>query len=252
MNITTRRNLINTALTVTAGGAGIALAAKLLDHNGLLPPDGGGIYGPGRSLSYAAHRLLARNSLAREFSRDQISNPAHANGKPIKAPEYLRHQAEGFGNWRLQVDGLVARPASLSIADIKSYPSTSQITQIACEEGWSSISEWTGVRLAHILKLVEIRPQAKFIVFSTIQRSRWGALDMNDALHPQTLIAYGMNGTDIPLANGAPLRLRVPRQLGYASLKYINHMTVTDSLESFGKGLGSSASEAGYSWYAGI
>ncbi len=252
MSNNTRRDLINTVLTVTGVGTGLSLAAKLADRNGLLPPDGGGLYGPGKSLNYAAQRLLVGSAPAREFARAQISNPPHANGKAIKDPTYLRHQAQGFADWRLEIDGMVERPTTLSIAEIKSYPATSQITQIVCEEGWSSVSEWKGVQLSHFLKLAGAAPQAKYVVVSSLQPRRWGSLDMNDALHPQTLIAYGMNDGEIPAANGAPLRLRVPRQLGYVSLKYVTRITLADSLKGFGKGLGSGASEAGYSWYAGI
>ena len=252
MSNLSRRKLITTGLAATAGASSLAVAAKLANQYGLIPPDHGGIYGPGETLTYASQRLLTRHSLAREFPRSQISNPAYVNGRPPRDEAYLRLQAGGFADWRLTVDGLVARPASFSVAELKSYPSSSQITHLACEEGWSFIAQWTGVPLFHVLNLVGILPQAKYVVFFTIQQRWWGSVDMADALHPQTLITHGLNGGDLPPGNGGPLRLRVPRQLGYKSLKYITRMTVTDSVKRFGKGLGASSPEGGYSWYAGI
>ena len=142
--------------------------------------------------------------------------------------------------------------ASLSLAELKSYPSRSQITHLACEEGWSFIAEWIGVPLSHVLNVVGIQPQAKFVVYFSMERGWWDSVDMADALHPQTFVTYGMNGGDLPVGHGGPLRLRVPRQLGYKSVKYVSRLTITDDLKKFGKGLGSAAPEAGYAWYAGI
>jgi DMSO/TMAO reductase YedYZ molybdopterin-dependent catalytic subunit len=165
---------------------------------------------------------------------------------------FKRLQEAGFADWRLTVDGLIARPASFSLAELKSYPQRSQITHLACEEGWSYIAEWIGVPLSHVLEVVGTLPQARYVIYRSIQPDWWESIDMADALHPQTLVTYGMNGGELPVGFGGPLRLRVPRQLGYKSVKYITHLTVTDSLKSFGKGLGSAAPEAGYAWYAGI
>ena len=143
-------------------------------------------------------------------------------------------------------------PPSFSLAQLKSYPSRSQITQLACEEGWSYIAEWIGVPLSHVLELVGIHPQARYVVYFSIDPDWWESIDMADALHPQTFLAYGMNGDELPVGNGGPLRMRVPRQLGYKSVKFITRLTVTDNLKGFGKGLGSAAPEGGYAWYAGI
>ena len=149
------------------------------------------------------------------------------------------------------VGGLVSRPSSFSLAELKAWPSRSQITLHACEEGWSCIAEWTGVPLSYALNVVGIRPQAKYVVFFPFDDS-WDSLDMADALHPQTLLAYGMNGEDLSIPHGAPIRLRVARQLGYKSVKYLSHIAVTDTLKNIGSGLGSISPEIGYSWYAGI
>jgi DMSO/TMAO reductase YedYZ molybdopterin-dependent catalytic subunit len=147
---------------------------------------------------------------------------------------------------------MVSRPGSFSPADLRRYPSSSQITHLACEEGWSYIAEWTGVPLVHILKAVGTLPQAKFVVYSSMEPDWWDSIDMADALHPQTLLAYGLNGGVLPVGNGGPIRMRVPRQLGYKNVKHVNRLTLTDNLKRFGKGLGSSAPEGGYAWYAGI
>jgi DMSO/TMAO reductase YedYZ molybdopterin-dependent catalytic subunit len=252
LNNLSRRKLITTGLAATAGASGLAVAARLAHRYGLIPPDHGGIYGAGETMTYAFQRMLTRHSLAREFSRGQISKSPFANGKPPRDETFQRLQAGAFADWRLAVDGMVARPASFSLAELKSYPSRSQITHLACEEGWSFIAEWTGVPLAHVLNVVGILPQAKYVVYFSMQRAWWDSVDMADTLHPQTLVTYGMNGGELPVGHGGPIRLRVPRQLGYKSVKYITRMTVTDSLKGFGKGLGSGAPEAGYAWYAGI
>jgi DMSO/TMAO reductase YedYZ molybdopterin-dependent catalytic subunit len=251
-NLLSRRRLITTGLATAAGASGLAVAARLADRYGLIPPDHGGVYGIGETLTYASHRLLtSRNSLAREFDRGQISSVAPVNGRPPGSAAYERLLAGAFANWRLSIDGLVARPSFWSLAELKRYPSTTQITHQACEEGWSFIAEWTGVPVSFVLNLAGVLPRARYVVFFPFDES-WDSLDMPDALHPQTLLAYRMNGEDLPTGHGAPVRLRVPRQLGYKSVKYLSRITVTDTLKDIGAGLGSMSPEIGYSWYAGI
>jgi len=171
----------------------------------LVPPDHGGIYGPGETLTYAAQRLLTRHSLAREFPRSQISKRPLANEIPPFRDDFKRLESGGFVDWRLNVDGLVGRPASFSLAQLKGYPSRSQITELACEEGWSYIAEWIGVPLSHVLDLVEVRQQARYVVYFSIDPDWWESMDMADALHPQTFLAYAMNGDELPVGNGATL-----------------------------------------------
>ena len=252
MNKISRRRLITAGLVGAAGAAGLAAAANLAKRYGLIPPDAGVLYGPGETLTYAAQRLLSRHSMAREFARSEISKDPFANEVDPLGAEFQRLRDGAFVDWRLAVDGMVARPASFSLAELKSFPHSTQITFIACEEGWSYIAEWSGVPLAHLLDRVGALPQARYIVYRSIQPDWWDSIDMADALHPQTLLTLGMNGGELPVPFGGPLRLRVPRQLGYKNVKYITSLTVTDSLKSFGKGLGSSAPEGGYAWYAGI
>ncbi len=246
--VTSRRKWIAAA----AGTSGLTVAAGLAQRYGLVPPDCGGIYGVGETLTYGAHRLVTRHSLAREFSRNQISAKPVANGDIPKGAAFEHFQAEKFAGWRLDVGGMVAHPAAFSLDQLRSLPVSSQITHIACEEGWSYIAEWIGVPLHHVLNAVGTLSEARYVVYHSFDKEWWDSVDMADALHPQTLLTYGMNGGDLPAPFGGPLRMRVPRQLGYKSVKYITRLTVTDDLKSFGKGLGSAAPEAGYAWYAGI
>ncbi len=245
MSAFSRRKLIATGLAAAGGASGLAVAVRLADRYGLIPPDHGGIYGAGTTLTYASQRLLTRHSLAREFPPGQISKAPFANLRPFESQAFDRLRAGGFVDWRLDVDGMVARPSSFSLAELRSLPSRSQITQLACEEGWSFIAEWTGVPLSHVLSAVGTLPQARYVVYYSIQRNWWESIDMADALHPQTLLVYGMNGGALPMGHGGPLRLRLPRQLGYKNVKFITRLTVTDTLKQFGKG-------GSYAWYAGI
>ena len=251
MSKISRRTLLSTGITAAAGASGLVVAAKLAARYGLVPPDSGGIYGPGETLTYAAQRLLTRHSLAREFKPDQVSAKPFANEVAPLGDEFQRLQRGGFAEWRLTVDGLAARSYSFSLAELKTFPRRSHVTMIQCEEGWSYIAEWTGVPLSHVLNLVGALPQVRYVVYRCIQPDWWESIDMADALHPQTLLTIGMNGADIPVGFGGPLRMRVTRQLGYKSLKYVTSLTLTDNIKQFGKGLGSAEPEGGYAWYAG-
>ncbi|HKI27215.1 MAG TPA: molybdopterin-dependent oxidoreductase [Candidatus Sulfotelmatobacter sp.] len=252
MSEISRRKLITGGLAVAAGASGLAVAARLARRGGLIPPDAGVRYGAGETLTYAAHRVLGQHAMAREFPRSAISTNPFANEVDPLGDEFKRLQAVNFVDWRLTVDGMAARPRSFSVAEIKSFPTNSHITMIGCEEGWTYIAEWTGVPLSYILDRVGALPQVRYVVYRSIQPDWWESIDMADALHPQTLVAHRMNGGELPVPFGGPLRLRVPRQLGYKSVKYITHLTLTDNLKSFGKGTGGANSDGGYAWYAGI
>jgi len=181
-----------------------------------------------------------------------ISKTPFANAVDPQSDAFTRLQAGGFADWRLSVDGMVARPTEFSLSDLKRFPVRSQITEVACEEGWSYIAEWIGTPLVEVLHAAGVLPQARYVAYFSMESDWWESIDMSDALHPQTLLTMGMNDGDLPVGFGGPLRLRVPRQLGYKSVKYITRLTVTDSMKKFGKGLGSASPEAGYAWYAGI
>ncbi len=242
-----RRQLLLSGLGVGAG-AGAYLAAR---RAGLIPPSyTAGIFGAGEALTYASQRLLTRHSRAREFDPSQISEKPFVDKLVIKLPEeFDAMRQDGFTGWRVTIDGLVARPQSFSLAELKSFPQSSHITQLICEEGWSYIAQWTGVALSHLLELAGVQPQGRYVVYRSIQPERWDSIDLAEALHPQTLASYAMNGNDLPVPHGGPLRLSVPRQLGYKSVKYLTGLTVTDDLRPFGRTMGT---EMGYSWFAGI
>ena len=228
------------------------MAARIAQKYGLVPPDHGGIYGLGETLTYASQRLLTRHSMAREFSRSQISKPPFANEIAPLTDAFKRLQAGGFADWRLSVNGMVARPASFSLDQLKSYPSRSQITSCSAKRAGRISPSGSACLCPTFWMPWESTRRPDTSSTSRSNPTWWESIDMADALHPQTFLAYGMNGGELPVGNGGPLRLRLPRQLGYKSVKFITHLTVTDSLKGFGKGLGSASPEAGYAWYAGI
>ena len=247
----TRRTLVAGGV-VAAGAAVGALLTAAGRRFGLVPPDSAGLYGPGETLAYASHRLFARHALAREFPRSMISAKPFANAVAPATEAYARHRAAQFATWRLKVHGLVDRPVSFSLADLRAMGRQSQITEVVCEEGWSYVAEWTGTPLVLVLNAAGVRPSARYLVYYSSDPEWWESIDLDEALHPQTLLAWGMNGAALPEPFGGPLRLRVPRQLGYKSVKYVNRLVLTDSLEGFDSGMGQSAVNDGYAWYAGI
>jgi len=252
MNKITRRKLIRGGVAATAGVAGLGAADRIAKRYGLIPPDRGGVYGPGETLTYACQRLLTVNRPAREFPRSMISKNPFANSIAKPTDEFKQLQAGGFRDWRLVVDGTVAHPLVLSLADLKNLPVRGQITEVACEEGWSYVAEWIGTPLSNVLREAGVLPQTRYVVYHAFEKGLWGSIDIEDAWDEHTLLTMGMNDGDLPVPFGGPLRLRVPRQLGYKSLKFVTHITATDDIKKFGKGLGSVDPEYGYSWYAGI
>ncbi len=206
--------------------------------------------------------LLGRHALAPEYSLADLSPIFRANG--TQAPdseEYTRLLERGFVEWRLQVDGLVQRPLSLSLSDLKRLPSRTQITRHDCVEGWSAIAQWRGVPLGRILDLARLTPGARYVVFHCADELEvtfdgsgryYESIDLLDAYHPQTILAYAMNGKDLPVAHGAPLRLRVERQLGYKQAKYLMRIEVVSTFNTLWGGRGGYWEDRGYEWYAGI
>jgi len=252
MSPISRRKLIAGGAVTAAGVAGLAAADRIARRFGLIPPDSGGIYGPGETLTYAAQRVVGKHALAREFPRGMISKTPFMNEVAPPTDAFKQHEAAGFRDWRLVVDGMVEHPLSLSVADLQAMAQRSQITEVVCEEGWSYVAEWIGTPLSAVLQEAGTLPQVRYVVYHAIEKAWWESIDMADALHPQTLLTWGMNDGDLPVGFGAPIRMRVPRQLGYKSVKYLTHLTTTDSMKKFGKGLGSASPEGGYAWYAGI
>jgi DMSO/TMAO reductase YedYZ molybdopterin-dependent catalytic subunit len=252
--ILTRRTLVTAGLTTAAGASGLGAAIHFAGRYGLIPPDYGGIIGIGETLTYSAQRLLTSGySLAREFKRSDISKTPIVNGPTPVDDGFRALAADGFKDWRLQIEGLIERPISFSLEELRRLPAESHIVLHACEEGWSYIAEWTGVRLSSVLDLVKTRPEARYVVFMPFANPKqttgevrvlWDSIDMADAFHPQTLLAYGMNGEALPADFGAPVRLRLGRQLGYKNTKYLSRIIVTDRMDLYRKNPGT--------WYGGI
>ena len=217
------------------------------------------------ALNQRVHRtLLWRGALAREYAESDVSTPFRPNGSKDASslpPDYPALAAGGFADWHLEVTGLVLRPTRFSLADLRQLPARTQITRHDCVEGWSCIGRWTGPQLSTVLSHVGLHPDARFIVFRCAdERPRWvrgvnryyESIDLVDALHAQTILAYEMNGAPLPLAHGAPLRLRVERQLGYKMAKFLTAIEVTDRFPTVGRGRGGTWEDDGYEWYAGI
>ncbi|HTK34435.1 MAG TPA: molybdopterin-binding protein [Caulobacteraceae bacterium] len=208
-------------------------------------------------------RLLQhRTALAPEFTAADISPVFKPNGETEpQNPDYLALLANDFADYRLKIDGLVEHPLSLSLDQLRAAPSRTQITRHDCVEGWSCIGQWKGARLGPILQRAGLKPAARYLVFHCFDEwdgppgvgtPYYESIDLVDAFHPQTILAYELNGQTVPMANGAPLRLRVERQLGYKHAKYIRRIEAVDSLASIGGGRGGYWPDRGYDWYAGI
>ncbi len=207
----------------------------------------------------AVHRALAgKQGLAPEYTRAERSPTFRGNGSVTVAdPFYKQQLAGGFPDWKLEVRGLVEKPLALTLADVRALPQRTQITRHDCVEGWSAIGEWQGPQLAHLLDVAKVKPEARFIVFRCADtlygRDYYESIDMVDAYHPQTIIAHSLNGEPLPEKNGAPLRMRIERQLGYKQAKYVKSIEAVTSFDSIGQGGGGFWEDvAGYQWYAGV
>lgn len=212
----------------------------------------------GEDLHRITQRALGRNALAREFGRSEMSPVFRANGsREVADPGYQRHLAQAFAGWSLRVEGLVERPLDLPLATLKAMPQRTQITRHDCVEGWSAIGQWTGPRLGPILALARLLPQARYVVLHCADvlygQPYYESIDLVDAFHPQTILAWAMNGRPLKQAHGAPLRLRVERQLGYKHAKFVHRIEAVASLAGVHGGKGGYWEDRGaYAWYAGI
>jgi DMSO/TMAO reductase YedYZ molybdopterin-dependent catalytic subunit len=203
--------------------------------------------------------LTDRMALAREFRPDQVSPSFRANGtlRPL-GNAYAQHVLQRFANWQIAVDGLVNRPQSFDMSALRSMPQRTQITRHDCVEGWSAIGKWTGVPLKVLLDAAGLKTKARYLVFHCADMKRgttryYESIDLVDAFHPQTILAWALNDNALPVANGAPVRLRVERQLGYKHAKYVERIEAVDDLTKVYAGKGGYWEDgAGYEWYAGI
>ena len=218
------------------------------------------LLGQGERLSYGVYRLFgSRRPMAQEFTEVDLSPSFRSNG--TRLPENDVYQAlakDGFANWALEVGGLVEQPVRLTLAQLRAMPSRTQITRHDCVEGWSAIGKWTGVPLAEVLRQVRPTPQARYVVFHCADPMENGAnfyyesIDLDDAYHVQTILAYGLNDATLPIDNGAPIRVRIERQLGYKMAKYIMRIELVESFANIAGGKGGYWEDQGYQWYAGI
>jgi DMSO/TMAO reductase YedYZ molybdopterin-dependent catalytic subunit len=248
-----RRKLIG---ALGAGAGGLMLSGcDRLDQSGSFRS----LLRSGEKLTLRTHRLITdRTALAREFAPGDMSPIFRSNGTRMPGtPAYQAHIANGFRDWQLKVDGLVARPMSLSLAQIRHMPIRTQITRHDCVEGWSAIGKWHGVPLKLLLDAAGLRSDARYIVFHCADQfgdvPYYESIDLIDAFHPQTILAWGMNGHLLPVPNGAPLRLRVERQLGYKHAKYIERIEAVPNLAGLYGGKGGYWEDShDYEWYAGI
>jgi DMSO/TMAO reductase YedYZ molybdopterin-dependent catalytic subunit len=245
------------------GGAALALSGcKVFDSAAESDSTLRRFFGSAEGLTKASQRALIGDRLAPEFSEADIRQGQRPNGSTDpRGAEYRQMAETGFDDYRLAITGLVEAPVTLSLAELTALPARTQITRHDCVEGWSCIAKWTGVPLGTVLNLARPKATARYAVFhcfDAIERSLSGevfyyeSIDLIDAYHPQTILAYGMNGAPLPVANGAPLRLRVERQLGYKMAKYVHTIELVDSFAGLGDGRGSYWADRGYEWYAGI
>lgn len=255
IDLTRRRFLIGSSVAATGLLTGCDALVQSTTINDILQR--------AESLTMGAQRLLmGHQPLAREFSEADLSPVFKPNGTSEPgSEEYAQLRENNFADWKLVVNGMVQRPLELSLADLKAMPSRTQITRHDCVEGWSAIGKWTGVPLGLVLEKAGLAPGARYAVFycadeleQTLDGSGkyYESIDLVDAWHPQTILAYAMNGKELEVAHGAPLRLRVERQLGYKHAKYVMRIELTDSFRGIWGGKGGFWEDRGYEWYAGI
>lgn len=217
------------------------------------------LLGSAEGLTRRVQRLMTpRKAMAREYTEANLSPVFPTNGATNPGtPEYAALAENNFADWRLKVSGLVGRPSSFLLSELRQLPSRTQITRHDCVEGWSAIAKWKGVKLGELLDRVRPLPSARYVVFYSADPDEDGqyyyeSIDMEDAFHPQTLLAYELNDRTLPVEHGAPIRLRLERQLGYKMAKYIMRIELVENFQSISGGNGGYWEDQGYEWYAGI
>jgi DMSO/TMAO reductase YedYZ molybdopterin-dependent catalytic subunit len=252
----TRRAFLR-GMAASAAGAALAGCDKLTASEGVVRT-----LDAGEHLTESVQRALAGEALAPEFPESAISAKFRANGSTNPDnPDYQRHVAEAFANWRLEIGGLVESPLSLSLNELRAAPERTQITRHDCVEGWSAIAKWRGARLGPLLERAKLKPEARYIAFfcaDTLELTLddtgdyYETIGVADAFHEQTILAYEMNGAVLPVAYGAPVRLRLERQLGYKMAKYVMRIEAITDFSGIALGKGGYWEDRGYQWYAGI
>ena len=257
--VPSRRSALRAALA-GVGAASLAGCDRLSNNAAFVD-----VLKSAQHLSHGAHKLVAgRNAMAQEFSQADVVAHFKANGTLVPADaDYTALMQGGFNAWKLQIDGLVEQPTAFTLAELRAMPSRTQITRHDCVEGWSTIGKWKGVPLAHLLAQVKPLPSAKFVVFRCADSmdgpsldgrdsKYYESVDLDDAYHVQTVLAYELNDQPLPVANGAPLRARIERQLGYKHAKYLMRIELVTSFDNIRGGQGGYWEDNGYEWYAGI
>ena len=222
-----------------------------------------GALGKVEDLTHSAQSLFAGpQTLAPEFTKADIAPVFRANGTlNPDTPDYNAMVANGFRDWRLEVGGLVEHRLKISLSELRAMPSRTQITRHDCVEGWSCIGEWTGPQLARILAAATPRPEARYAVFYCADPMTaegdpshfyYESLELSEAMHPQTILAYQMNGKPLAVPHGAPVRLRAERQLGYKQPKYVQRIDLVTDFSTIQGGKGGYWEDLGYTWYGGI
>ncbi|MEP6610030.1 MAG: molybdopterin-binding protein [Burkholderiaceae bacterium] len=250
----TRRALLLRGLG--AAGAVLLTGCEKLSRTEWFPK----LLAAGEKVSESAHHLIGRKSMAQEFTAADLSPSFRSNGTAIpNNPDYAGLVAENFTGYRLVVDGKVDKPAQFTLTELRALPDRTQITRHDCVEGWSAIAKWKGTKLAALLDAVKPQPTARYVVFHCADPMEedgsspyYESIDMDDAYHPQTILAYELNDKALPVENGAPIRLRVERQLGYKQAKYIMRIELVESFAAIAGGKGGYWEDNGYEWYAGI
>ena len=250
-----RRSMLRAALVGIASGTLAGCDAITANEDAVA------VLRSAETLSLGVQRTLGRRAMAQEFSPAQAAPVFRANGttSPM-GDEYAQMVAAGFANWQLKVDGLVEQPLAFTLAQLREMPARSQVTRHDCVEGWSCIGQWKGVRLSHLLGMARLKPEAKYIVFHCLDQMDaedeesmyYESIDLDDAFHEQSILAYELNGKALPVANGAPLRARIERQLGYKQPKYLYRIEAVAEFGSLAGGRGGYWEDQGYTWYGGI
>ncbi len=250
-----RRGILRAGLAAATGG--VLAGCDALSHNDTAVQ----VLRSAESLSNSVHRVLGRRAMAQEFSPAEVAPVFRANGTTMPMGDsYAKLVATGFADWRLTVDGLVEKPLELTMAQLQAMPARTQITRHDCVEGWSCIGQWKGVRLSQLLNMAQVQPEAKFVVFHCLDQMDaqdpdtmyYESVDLDDAFHEQTILAWELNGKAVPVANGAPLRARIERQLGYKQPKYLYRIELVDEFATIAGGNGGYWEDQGYTWYGGI
>jgi len=251
----TRRGLLTRLLA--GASAAVLIGCDRLSQTVWFPR----VLGLGEEATYKVQRLLvSRKAMAQEFPAADLSPQFRSNGTSMpNNPAYVALAANGFKDYRLEIGGLVERPMKFSLAEIREFPNRTQITRHDCVEGWSAIGKWKGARLSALLEAVRLKPDARYVVFYCADPMEedgsslyYESIDLEDAFHSQTLLAYELNGEPLPIKNGAPLRLRLERQLGYKMAKYVMRLEIVEDFSRITGGKGGYWEDQGYEWYAGI